>query len=96
MHPDFFSGKENPDISRLKAALAFLAIPREAHKPLPASIKVVVRHSAEDDIVPVECSDQLVKQLKGPGRLVIYKRGKHGTHYETAVHSFIDLGLLLI
>lgn len=96
LHPDFFSGKANPDIPRLKASLASLAIPKEAHKPLPASVKVVVRHSATDDIVPVECSDHLVKQLKAPGRLVLYNRNKHRTHYETAVLSFIDLFLLLI
>lgn len=96
LHPDFFSGQDNEDILRLKASLASLAIPKEAKRPLPSSVKVVIRHSAEDDIVPVACSDRLVQQLRAPGHLVQYIRSKKGTHYETAVLSFIDLALLLL
>lgn len=96
LHPDFFNGKGNSDILRLKETLASLTIPKEDKHPLPASVKVIIRHSVEDDIVPVACSDRMVRQLRAPGRLVQYFRVKKGTHYETAVFSFIDLGLLLL
>lgn len=96
LHPDFFNGRENPDILRLKEALKTLSLPPETLHPFPSSVKVVLRHSLGDDIVPVACSDALFQKLKAPGRLVIYNRNKKGTHYETAVRSFIDLALLLL
>ena len=96
LHPDFFTAEGNDDIDRLKEGLASLAIPQESKRPLPSSTKVVIRHSAADDIVPVSCSDQLVKQLRSIFHPVIYRRDRSGTHYETATRSFIDLALLLL
>ena len=96
LHPDFFNGQGNPDILQLKEALKSLSIPRESLRPLPASVEVVLRHSAQDDIVPVACTDTLYQHMKAPWHTVIYRRDKKGTHYETAVRSFIDLALLLL
>ena len=96
LHPDFFNGQESPDILRFQNALNALSVPRESIHPLPASVKLVLRHSVQDDIVPVACSDTLYTQLKAPWREVMYHRDKKGTHYETAVRSFIDLALLLL
>lgn len=96
LHPDFFNGQGNPDILQLKEALKSLSIPRERLRPLPASVEVVLRHSAQDDIVPVACTDTLYQHMKAPWHTVIYRRDKKGTHYETAVRSFIDLALLLL
>ena len=96
LHPNFFNGQESLDIIGLKEALKFLSIPPESVRPLPASVEVVLRHSAEDNIVPVACTDALYQQLKAPWHSVIYHRNKKGTHYETAVRSFIDLALLLL
>lgn len=96
LHPDFFNGQENPHILRLKEALKSLSIPRECLRPLPASVEVVLRHSAEDGIVPVACTDTLYQHMKAPWHSVTYRRNKKGTHYETAVRSFIDLALLLL
>lgn len=96
LHPDFFNGQGNPDILQLKEALKSLSISRESLRPLPASVEVVLRHSAQDDIVPVACTDTLYQHMKAPWHTVIYRRDKKGTHYETAVRSFIDLALLLL
>ena len=96
LHPSFFNGRENPDILRLKEALKSLSIPPETLHPLPASVEVLLRHSAEDNIVPVACTDTLYRHLKAPWHQVTYHRSKKGTHYETAVRSFIDLALLLL
>ncbi len=96
LNPNFFNGHESPDILRLREALTSLSIPPESIHPLPVSVEVVLRHSAEDDIVPVACTDALYSRLKAPLHHVIYRRGKKGTHYETAVRSFIDLALLLL
>ena len=96
LNPDFFNGHENPDILRLKEALKSLSIPPESIHPLPASVQVVLRHSAEDGIVPVACTDVLYQHMKAPWHSVTYYRNKKGTHYETAVRSFIDLALLLL
>ena len=96
LHPDFFNGQGNTDILQLKEALKSLSIPRESLRPLPASVEVVLRHSAQDDIVPVACTDTLYQHMKAPWHTVIYRRDKKGTHYETAVRSFIDLALLLL
>lgn len=96
LHPDCFTPEGNPDISRLREALSALIIPREEKKPLPSSVKVVIRHSAADDIVPVACSDRLYRQISQGFRPVRYFRDKNGTHYETAVRSFRDLAFLLL
>ena len=96
LHPEFFNGKENDDIRRMRSALAGLAIPGVAKRPLPASVQVVIRHSAQDDIVPVACSDQLYEQLRAPFHPVRYIRDSKGTHYEVGSRSFIDLFLLLL
>ncbi len=96
LHPDFLNGQENPHILRLKEALKSLSIPPECLRPLPASVEVVLRHSAEDGIVPVACTDTLYQHMKAPWHSVTYRRNKKGTHYETAVRSFIDLALLLL
>lgn len=96
LHPNFFNGQESPDILRLKEALKSLSIPPESLCPLPSSVEVVLRHSAEDGIVPVACTDALYQQMKAPWHTVTYRRNKKGTHYETAVRSFIDLALLLL
>ncbi len=96
LHPDCFTPEGNPDISRLRKALSALTIPREEKKPLPSYVKVVIRHSAADDIVPVACSDRLYRQISQGFRPVRYFREKSGTHYETAVRSFRDLAFLLL
>ena len=96
MHPNFFNGQESPDMLRLKEALKSLSLLSETLHPLPASVEVVLRHSAEDDIVPVACTDALFQLLKAPWHQVTYYRDKKGTHYETAVRSFIDLALILL
>ena len=96
LHPDFFNGRENPDILRFQNALGALSVPQESIHPLPVSVQVVLRHSAQDSIVPVACTDALYRQLKAPWHPVLYTRNKKGTHYETAVRSFIDLALLLL
>lgn len=96
LHPEFFNGKENDNIWRMRSALAGLAIPGVAKRPLPASVQVVIRHSAKDDIVPVACSDQLNEQLRAPFHPVRYVRDSKGTHYEVGSRSFIDLFLLLL
>lgn len=96
LHPDFFNGQGNPDIERLKETLKLLSVPLESIHPLPASVEVVLRHSVQDKIVPVACTDALYKQLKAPLHPVTYHRNKKGSHYEVAVLSFIDLALLLL
>lgn len=96
LHPDCFTPEGNPDVNRLKTVLSQLAIPRVEKRPLPCSVKVVIRHSAKDDIVPVACSDLLYRQISGAFRPVRYFREKSGTHYETAVRSFRDLVFLLL
>jgi len=95
LHPDFFTPEGNEYITRLKEALALEAYPFGC-KPLPPSVKVVMRHSVEDRIVPVACSDQLFQVLKTGCRRPIYHRDKKGTHYEVAARSFLDLALLLM
>jgi len=95
LSPDFFVPEGNADVSRLKDALSGLAYPY-GHEPLPASVEVVIRHSRTDDIVPVECSDQLYDYLKGFFRRVVYHRDRKGTHYEVAVRSFIDLARMVL
>ena len=96
LHPDFYTPEGNPDIGRLKTALSALTIPHEEKKPLPSYVKVVIRHSVTDDIVPVACSDRLYRQISQGFRPVRYFREKSGTHYETAVRSFRDLAFLLL
>ena len=96
LHPDFYTPEGNPDIGRLKTALSALTIPHVEKKPLPSYVKVVIRHSAVDDIVPVACSDRLYRQISQGFRPVRYFREKSGTHYETAVRSFRDLAFLLL
>lgn len=96
LHPDFYTLEGNPDIGRLKTALSALTIPHEEKNPLPSYVKVVIRHSVTDDIVPVACSDRLYRQISQGFRPVRYFREKSGTHYETAVRSFRDLAFLLL
>ena len=95
LHPDFFTGKENEDIRQLKAALAGLSVLKEDSSPLPSGTRVIVRHSKDDEIVPVICSDRLVQQLKAPFHPVIYLRDSKRTHHQTGPMSFIDLFLML-
>lgn len=96
LHPDFFTEEENDDIRHLKAALAGLSVLRDEKKPLPASVRVVVRHSKDDEIIPVICSDYLVQQLRAPFHWVCYLRDNSRTHYQTGPMSFIDLALMLL
>lgn len=95
LHPDFFTEKENDDIRQLKAALAGLSVLQDGNSPLPSTTRVIIRHSKDDEIVPVVCSDRLVKQLRAPFHRVIYFRDNNRTHHETGPMSFIDLFLML-
>ncbi len=95
LSPDFFSPAGNEDVARLRHALSEVAYPC-GHEAFPASVKVVMRHSRTDDIVPVDCSDELYGYLKGLFRNVVYHRDRKGTHYEVAVRSFIDLALMIL
>ena len=56
---------------------------------------MIIRHSKDDEIVPVICSDRLVKQLRAPFHRVIYFRDNNRTHHQTGPMSFIDLFLML-
>lgn len=96
LHPDFFTEEENDDIRHLKAALAGLSVLTDKKRPLPASVRVVVRHSKDDEIIPVICSDRLVEQLRAPFHWVCYFRDSSRTHYQTGPMSFIDLFLMLL
>lgn len=95
LHPDFFTEKENDDIRQLKAALAGLSVLQDGNSPLPSTTRVIIRHSKDDEIVPVICSDRLVKQLRAPFHRVIYFRDNNRTHHQTGPMSFIDLFLML-
>lgn len=95
LHPDFFTEKENDDIRQLKAALAGLSVLQDGNSPLPSTTRVIIRHSKDDEIVPVICSDRLVKQLRAPFHQVIYFRDNNRTHHQTGPMSFIDLFLML-
>lgn len=96
LHPDFFTDEENDDIRRMRTALAGLSVLTDQKRPLPSTTQVVVRHSKDDDIIPVICSDLLVKQLRAPFHWVNYFRDSKRTHYQTGPMSFIDLFLMLL
>ena len=96
MHPDFFTDEENDDIRRMRKALAGLSVLENEIKPLPSTTQVIVRHSRDDEIVPVICSDRLVKQLRAPFHWVNYFRDSKRNHYQSGPMSFMDLFLMLL
>lgn len=96
VHPDVFTEEKNEDTHRLMEAIKKLRVPREGYS-LPRSLKIYLRHSAEDDYVPVACSDTLYNLLRRDGyRNVKYYRDKHGSHYDQAALSLLNLFMIIL
>lgn len=96
MRPELFAQESTPELDRIKSLMDSFAVPGPDSQPIPKSVKVVIRHSVNDDIIPVACSDLLYYQIKQSVPSVRYHRDRKGTHYETAVRSFSDLIWLLL
>ena len=94
LHPDFFREGYNDDIQRLFSLLSSLSNDVTDVR-LPGSLLVWMRHSAEDKIVSVACSDRLFPQLKSAFPQKRYLRSRHGSHYDEAGHIFLDMLLYL-
>ena len=62
MNDDFFSTEGNADINAIKGLLGKEVMPYKGEK-ISSDIYVNMRHSANDSIVPVECSDELAAIL---------------------------------
>lgn len=96
LHPDFFTPEQNGDIHRLMDGLVRLRVPAEGYS-LPRGLKIYLRHSVEDDYVPVACTDLLRDQLRQDGyRNITYYRDAHGTHYDEAAQAFFNLFMLIL
>lgn len=64
---------------------------------LPRKLRIYLRHSQEDTYVPVECTDQFYKEMRRAGyHNILYHRDLHGTHYDEAAKTFVDLFMLII
>lgn len=96
LRPEFFTPEGSQELERIKAILDTFAVPGAGSQPIPTSVKVVIRHSENDDIIPVVCADLLYYQIKQTVPSVRYHRERKGTHYETAVRSFSDLARILL
>ena len=94
LHPDFFREGYNDDIQRLFSLLSSLSIDVSDIR-LPGNMLVRIRHSVEDKIVSVACSDLLSRQLKGSFPQKRYLRSRHGSHYDAAGQIFLDMLLYL-
>ncbi len=96
LHPDFYKEGCNEDINRLMEGLASLKVPFEGDR-LPRKLRIYLRHSQEDTYVPVECTDQFYKEMRRAGyHNILYHRDLHGTHYDEAAKTFVDLFMLII
>ena len=96
LHPDFYTPDQNEDIRRLMDGLAQLKVPAEGYS-LPRKLKIYLRHSVEDDYVPVACSDRLRDQLRHDGyRNITYFRDLFGSHYDEAALAFVNLFMLIL
>ena len=96
LHPAFFTDEKNADILRLMNGLERLRVPA-ADYSLPRGLKIYLRHSAEDQYVPVECTDALRNRLRKDGYYnITYFRDQHGTHYDEAALAFFNLFMLII
>jgi hypothetical protein len=96
LRPELFTPEGTPELERIKAIMDTFAVPGPQSQPIPPSVKVVIRHSEKDDIIPVVCADLLYYQIKQSVPSVTYHRDRKGTHYETAVRSFSDLAWILL
>ena len=94
LHPDFFREGYNDDIRRLFSLLSSLSNDVTDVR-LPGNLLVWMRHSVEDKIVSVACSDRLSRQLQGSFPQKRYLRSRHGSHYDEAGHIFLDMLLYL-
>ena len=96
LHPDFFTEEQNEDVRKLYDGLKSLKVSAGKGR-LPYHVRISLRHSVEDTYVPIECTDQLYKELRKAGyHHIVYHRDKHGTHYDEAAKSFVDLFCLII
>ncbi len=94
LHPDFFREGYNAEIRRLFSTLSTLAVD-VADIRLSGRLLVWMRHSADDNVVSVSCSDLLYRKLHSWFPSLIYCRDRRGTHYEEAGRTFLDLLLYL-
>ena len=95
LHPDFFTPAQNADIRKLMEGLGSLKVPAGGFS-LPKGLKIYLRHSAQDEYVPVACADELRAELRQAGfRNVTYFRDKKGTHYDEAALAFLNLFMLV-
>ena len=94
LHPDFFREGYNPEIRRLFASLSDLSVAVKDLR-LPGRLLVRMRHSREDNIVSVVCSDRLYKALRGSYPSLQYRRDRRGTHFDEAGRIFLDMLLYL-
>ena len=94
LHPDFFREGYNDDIRRLFSLLSSLSNDVTDVR-LPGRLLVWMRHSVEDKIVSVACSDKMFRQLNASFPQKRYLRSRHGSHYDEAGHIFLDMLLYL-
>lgn len=96
LHPDFFTEEQNEDVRKLYDGLRSLRVTAGKGR-LPYHVRISMRHSVEDTYVPIECTDQLYSELRKAGyHHIVYHRDRHGTHYDEAAKSFVDLFCLII
>lgn len=88
MHPDVFTEGMNEDIVKLYDTLRAESLCQE----WSPHFKLHLFHSAADSIAPVECCDDLYKSVgKSSRHFVKYHRTRTGTHYDTAMASYVAL-----
>lgn len=86
MHPDFFTEEKNDDINRLLDAMDAQSLTYDGiRKDLDRKTDIFLFHSAQDQIVPVECADALYRRLYSPFRNTHYLRSLTQSHHSEGI-----------
>ena len=94
MHPDFFVPELQGEFLKLKEPLEENSIVYSDWIPGPTT-EIHLLHSAEDNLIPVECADLLYKEFKKRGCAITYTRTT-GTHYDAGFHFVLTAALYLL
>lgn len=79
MHPDFFNPELSNEFLKLRGPLEMNSIVYN-YTPGPLT-EIYLIHSAQDNLIPVECSDLLYREYKKRGCAITYKRIT-GDHFD--------------
>ena len=98
MHPDFFTPERNDDLNRLLEAMDSQTLIYDGiRRDLDRKTDIFIFHSAQDQIVPVECADALYRRLYSPFRNTHYLRSPRESHHSEGILFLTEvLAYLLI